>query len=277
VQEGIQIIEFIRPGGFFPAILALVIAWTGAWALSRFLEGLANRFTEKRLLIQQFSTVVGLLIYICGIVIAVVFVFKLTREMWLAVGGTAAVATGIALKDLAASVIAGLTIILDRPFQVGDRVSFGGYYGEITRIGLRSVRLITLDDNMVTIPNNMFLTAAVASGNAGALDMLIQLDYYIGCDQDIDDAREIVRDAMTSSRYTYLGKPWSLTVNQVIHENHFAVRLRAKAYVLDVHYEKAFETDVTERVMRGFRNHGIAAPAILHRGLDSPAPESRAS
>jgi hypothetical protein len=54
-------------------------------------------------------------------------------------------------------------------------------------------------------------------------------------------------------------------VNQVVHENYFALRLRAKAYVLDVKYEKAFETDVTERIVEAFARHGILPPAILHR------------
>ncbi len=55
--------------------------------------------------------------------------------------------------------------------------------------------------------------------------------------------------------------------SQVIRESYFAVRLRAKAYVLDVRYEKAFETDVTERALAAFREAGIEPPAVLHRGI----------
>ncbi len=275
MEEGIKILNFIRPGGILPAILILLGAWIAAWLIGRFMARLGQRFTERRLLIQQISTIAQLLLYFSGLLVAAVLAFKFSREMLLAIGGTFAVAVGIAFKDLAASVISGILIIIDRPFQVGDRVSFGGYYGEIKRIGLRAVRMQTLDDNLVSIPNNKFLTDAVASANAGELDMLVQLDFYISCDQDIDAAKEVVRDAITSSRYTYLGKPWSLLVNQVIYENHFAVRLRGKVYVLDVIYEKALESDVTERVMQGFRERGIAAPAILHRSLppraDAPA------
>jgi len=47
-----------------------------------------------------------------------------------------------------------------------------------------------------------------------------------------------------------------------------AVRLRANAYVLDVQYEKAFETEVTKRVMTAFREHHILPPAVLHRSLE---------
>ena len=54
-------------------------------------------------------------------------------------------------------------------------------------------------------------------------------------------------------------------ISEVQQHDFVAVRLRAKVYVLDVHYEKALETDVTERVVEAFRSEGISGPAVLHR------------
>ena len=133
------------------------------------------------------------------------------------------------------------------------------------------MRIRTLSDSIVTIPNNKFLTEAVSSGNTGALDMLVEMDFYIGVDQDLDAAREIVRDAITSSRYTYLGKPWTVLLSSVIQDSYVAIRLRAKVYVLDVQYEMALQSDVTERVLRAFADSHIEPPAILHRSLP-PSP-----
>ena len=53
------------------------------------------------------------------------------------------------------------------------------------------MRLVTLDDNVVTIPNNKFLTDMVSSGNWGALDMQIQMDFFIGADQDVPLAKRL--------------------------------------------------------------------------------------
>jgi small-conductance mechanosensitive channel len=155
--------------------------------------------------------------------------------------------------------------LVDRPFQVGDRVTFDGWYGEITHIGLRSVRLLTLDDTQVTIPNNKFLTDLVASGNAGAVEMMIQMDFFIGLDQDLARAKQIVTESLTSSRYFSTARRWSVTVSEVAQDSYLALRLRAKAYVLDVRFEKAFETDVTERVIESFRADCIEPPAVIHR------------
>jgi small-conductance mechanosensitive channel len=178
-----NILKFVRLSGLINALVILSLTWGASHLLRRGFERAGTRFPDRRLVLQQVGTFTRFLIYILGFVASILAIFRFTDQMFLALGGTIAVTVGFAFKDLAASVIAGITILVDRPFQVGDRVSFGGYYGEITSIGLRSVRLTTLDDNLVTIPNNKFLTDAVASGNAGALDMLIQMDFYVGIDQ----------------------------------------------------------------------------------------------
>ncbi|CAH8191972.1 Small-conductance mechanosensitive channel [Vibrio aestuarianus] len=78
--------------------------------------------------------------------------FRINDQILALIGGTLAVSVGFALKDLAASFIAGLTVMIDRPFQVGDRVTFEGNYGDIITISLRSVRMRTLSDDIITIP-----------------------------------------------------------------------------------------------------------------------------
>jgi small-conductance mechanosensitive channel len=261
-------LSFFRVGGLVSALLLLLAVWFVAHTTNRFFKRLGNRFTERRLLIHQIGTLFRFSLYIAGLLGGFFLTFRVSDKLLLAIGGSLAVAVGFAVKDLVASVIAGVVILIDRPFQVGDRVSYGGVYGEVRSIGLRSVRLVTLDDNLVTIPNNRFLMDVVSSGNAGALDMLVQMDFFVGADQDISAAKQVVADALTSSRFAYLKKPWAVLVNQVIEHNYFAVRLRAKVYVLDVQYEKAIETDITERVLVGLRQAGIKPPAVLHRWID---------
>ena len=66
---------------------------------------------------------------------------RLSEQTLALIGGALAFALGFAAKDLVASLVAGFMIMADRPFQVGDRVNFGGAYGDVTAIGLRSVRI----------------------------------------------------------------------------------------------------------------------------------------
>ncbi len=265
-----SVLSEVNLSGVLSALTVLVVAFIVIRVTTSTLAGLGTRFIDKRLLLHQIATVTRFVLWSLGAVLAV-RALALPREVLIGLTGGAAVTIGFALKDQVASILAGLTIIIDRPFQVGDRVAFGEYYGEISAIGLRSVRLVTLDDNVITIPNNKFLTESVSSGNVGALDMLIQLDFLIGVDQDFATAKRLVEQCMLSNRYVYTKKSWAVLVSQLMEGNYPAIRLRAKAYVLDVQFEKAYETDVTERVLAAFREHRILPPAILHRSLDGTA------
>ena len=246
---------------------AFVIA--GAWLLLRFtarlVDQLGTAFGDYRLTLQKFSAFFRFGVFFATISSVILLSLDISREMLAIMGGTAAVAVGFAMKDLVASLVAGVTIMFDRPFQVGDRVTFAGQYGDILSIGLRSVKLRTLDDSMVTIPNNMRLNEVTSCGNYGVLNMQLMIDFLIGIDQDVHRAREIVLEAAVTSNYIYLSNPVEVLVSQVVADGHVALQLRLKAYVLDTVFEKAFETDVTLRVMDTFRAEKIHPPAILHR------------
>jgi small-conductance mechanosensitive channel len=259
-----SVLSQIHLGGILSAVVVLAVTWFVVRLVAGSLGRLGERFIDKRLLLQQIATALRFVVWSIGLAIAVL-ALNLSKEVVLTLTGAAAVTIGFALKDLASSVLAGITILIDRPFQVGDRVTFGGFYGEISAIGLRSVRLVTLDDNLVTIPNNKFLTDITASGNAGALDMHIQIDFHIGVDQDLSLAKRLVEECLISNRYVYTKKPWLVAVTQVIQNDYFAYRLRAKGYVLDVKHELEFQTDVTERVHEAFARANIAPPAMLVR------------
>ena len=262
-----QLGSVIRWAGIFPAMIVLVVSAIGLKFVSKTTEKFGAQFAGRRLLFQKVATIIRFIVYIGSTAMVLGLCVRLDEKVLAVIGGTFAIAIGFAIRDLVASFIAGIIVMIDRPFQVGDRVSFGGEYGDITSIGLRSVRLQTLDDNTVTIPNNKFLTDITSNGNYGALDMQVVMDFYIGVDQDVALAQEIVTEAALTSRYVHLPKPVVVRVNQVIQDQYVAVRLRLKAYVLDTRHEKTFESDVNLRVIRTFRKHNIQPPAILHRSM----------
>lgn len=265
VQELVRFIDLER----VPlAILILVVGVIGLRLVRGFLDDLGERFTARRLLFKKVSALsrFGILAALAGVTLSSVLVLE--SEALLAVAGTIGVAIGFSLQDLLASLMAGVILLLDEPFQVGDRVSFGGYYGEISEIGIRSVRLVTLDDNLVTIPNNKFLNEASASANAGALDCMVVIPFYLGAAEDFVRARGVIEEATATSRYVYLEKPMTtLMADQFLGER-FVTVVRVKAYVFDARFENAFASDVTERVKLAFRDAGIRTPDQQYRDLD---------
>lgn len=166
---------------------ASLIRWSGvafsfvivfvAWLLLRFtqsiVDGISSQFAQRRMLMQKLQSFFQFFIYMSTGMAVFMLSFRVDERVLALIGGTIAVSVGFALKDLTASFIAGLTVMIDRPFQVGDRVTFEGNYGDIIAIGLRSVRMQTLNDDIITIPNNKFLNEVAVSGNYGALDMQV--------------------------------------------------------------------------------------------------------
>ncbi len=281
MEDGLaKLQEFLDYRGVPTALLVIAGAWLVIQLGSGFADALGERFSRRRLLFKQITAVGRFAVVLLAAWLAIDSVVVLTDEALLALGGSLAVAVGFALKDLVASLMAGLILLFDRPFRVGDRIELDGKYGEVTEIGLRAVRLVTLDDNLVSIPNNLFLSTAVASANAGALDQMCVYDFYVGCREDVAAAKRIVYESAAASRFVFLEKPIVVVVREgplAGAMGRFAVRITLKAYVFDGRYETAFGTDLTERVHRAFRRSGIRSAGEIeeHRlGLPGVVPSA---
>ncbi len=69
--------------------------------------------------------------------------------------GIGSLAIGMAAKDTLAHMISGFTLMIDRPFRIGDRIQLNnGQIGDVLDIGLRSTRIKTLDNILLIIPNS---------------------------------------------------------------------------------------------------------------------------
>lgn len=225
-------------------------------------DRIERTFPNRRLLISQTETVFSFFAYIFGVNFLFFSIIQPPKELLLAAGGSIAVAVGLSLKDLVSSIVAGLILLFDRPFQVGDRVSFEGHYGEIRSIGLRAVRLVTLDDNLITIPNSKFITDVVSSGNAGELDMMIVVKFHFHASVDIKDVKSILHDIISTSPYVYLKKPVLINVNEELVLGEPAIVITGKCYVLDVKYEKAIESDIYTRASIAFQDFPRPKPTL---------------
>ena len=263
-----DLVRFIHVDRLPYAVVILVVGLVLVRVSSRFLDQLGERFSERRLLLKKFAALSRFFIYLVLVVLIGTSVLALESEALLAVAGSIGVAVGFAFKDLLSSVIAGVILLMDQPFQVGDRVSFQNYYGEVKEIGLRSVRLVTLDDNLVTIPNALFLSEAVASANAGELDAMVVVPIYIAAAEDYELAQELVREAALTSAYVYVEKPVVTLVSDEFMGERFVTVVRLKAYVFDARYEKAFASDITRRVKSALRHAGIRGPDLAYRDLE---------
>lgn len=67
--------------------------------------------------------------------------------------GIGGLAVALAAQDTIRNLLGGITVLADRPFQVGDWIVVGEVEGTVEKIGFRSMRIRTFKDSLVTVPN----------------------------------------------------------------------------------------------------------------------------
>ena len=255
-----ELVNQLNLRGVLPAIILILVGWFLSGLLSRFLDSLGEKWSSRRLIIKQLSVFSRFLIMILTLFAAISFIFELSGQGLSLLVGLIVFALSFSSRDLVASLMSGIILLFDRPFQVGDRIAFDGVYGEVLEIGLRSVRIVDLDDNLISIPNNQFLNAKVSSANAGNLDQLCVMTFYIGPEQDHHLAMTLVNEAVASSRFVYCDKPISIFMQQVVlgqSNARLMIQITAKAYVIDGRFESHFDSDVHLRVKDAFEQAKI--------------------
>ncbi|MDY6903954.1 MAG: mechanosensitive ion channel family protein [Thermodesulfobacteriota bacterium] len=99
---------------------------------------------------------------------ALLQIWDIDPTAWLASAGVVGIAVGFAARDTLANLFAGFFIIADAPYKQGDYVVLdSGERGEITKVGIRSTRMLTRDDVEITIPNSTMANAKIINESGG--------------------------------------------------------------------------------------------------------------
>jgi small-conductance mechanosensitive channel len=241
------------------AVLVLVLTFFLVRGVGFVLESLAERSAHRRLFFKRLLPILRITIWIVAVYVVLGVIFNLSTDNLITAAAAIGLAVGFAAQDILKNIFGGLVIVFDQPFQVGDKISVAGTYGEVVSIGLRSTRITTPDDNLVSVPNAQVVDGQVSNANAGALDCQVVTDLYLPGWVDEAQAKQIAYEAAASSKYAYLDKPIVVLVKDEFKET-FITHLKVKTYVLDTRYEFLLASDITERARRAFREAGLLKP-----------------
>ncbi len=238
------------------ALLLLILAFGAVRGSTWLLDTFSERSARRRLFFKRLNPITRLLISILLVYVVLAHVFELNQTSLLAATAAVGVAVGFAAQTVVKNIFGGVIIIFDKPFQVGDKIRIGDTYGEVLSIGLLSTRVVTADDNAVSVPNGQVIEGQVSNANSGELDCQVLVNLFIPGWTDVAKAKEIARRAAANSRYVYLRKPIIVNVTDVFKET-FLTQITIKAYVLDTRYEFVFASDVTEVTKAAFLREGF--------------------
>lgn len=172
---GYSHLTFGGSGDLVDAIFQIVVVLDFTWLAARLLDAVVANVitnisaTSKESMINQIGPILRKTlrsgIWVLGVITAMNNVGFDVGAM-LAGVGIGGLALAMAAKDFVANIFGGITVFIDKPFKVGDRIVVNGIDGTVKEIGIRSSRIITLQGRMVTIPNNSFTSSAVENVTA---------------------------------------------------------------------------------------------------------------
>ncbi|MCW5941347.1 MAG: mechanosensitive ion channel family protein [Fimbriimonadaceae bacterium] len=147
----------------------LVRIAAGAFAVHFLTQAVTTAIQERALrfgartgrLVVPFLTKVLDVVIVLGALVVVLAAFGINVSAILAGLGIGGLVVAFAAKDSIENVFGSLTILFDMPFAVGDWVIIGTIDGEVEEINLRSTRIRTFDDSIITLPNSNLIKASV--------------------------------------------------------------------------------------------------------------------
>lgn len=186
--------------------------------------------------------------------------------------GVGSLAIGLAAKDTLANMFAGFTIVLDRPFHLGDRIQLStGEIGDVDAIGMRVTRLRTPDDTVLVVPNSVIVQDRIVNRTRPTRQITTRIDVGVAYGTDLGRARALLVESALASPYVETGRPPVALVTQF---GDFAVRLRLVFWARDYDQQALAASTVHEEIYRRFAAEGIEMPYPVQRVVHSESAQA---
>lgn len=172
--------------------------------------------------------------------------------------GALGLAVGFGLQKTFGNLIAGIILLMDRSIKPGDVISVGESFGQVNKIGVRAVSIVTREGKEHLIPNELLMTQEVINWSYSTRDVRISITVGIGYDCDVELARRLMTEAASASRRV-LAAPGPVVWMTGFGENSLDYEIRV--WIADPEAGLgAVRSDILERLWALFKANGIQVP-----------------
>lgn len=253
-------------GALFYALMFLTLAWFIARALRLATEKALKLTRGKRELIDR--TAATFLIQLAQITVYLV-AFTLYAHLipelrsigtaFLTGVSIASVVIGLAAQNTLGNLIAGFSLVLYRPFQIGDRVQItaptGLETGEVETLTLGYTVLKTYDNRRIVVPNSTMASQVMINLTSIDPRVMAVVPIGIGYASDIDKARSLLLDLAKS--HPLVQEVVGCPVTQL---GNSSVTLSLRVWCANAQDAKQVEFDLYERAKKSYEQEGIEIP-----------------
>ena len=257
--------------------VALVIWFLGASRLASIVCGALSRSMDRFTWIQPKTLplfeISSKVIIIGGFSYLFLVSWSIDVTSWVASAGVVGIAVGFAAKDTLANLFAGVFILADTPYQLGDFVNLDNKIrGRVTDIGVRSTRVLTRDDIEVTVPNALIANAQIINETGGRhLKMRVRVSIEAAYGSDVDQVCEVLLSCVEGVEKV------TATPEPRVRLREFAgsgLRFELLVWIDEPVYRGRVLDALNTRVYKAFNEAGIEIPYRKHDLFIKEMPKS---
>ena len=250
-------------------VLASGYILVGTWVVATFLDEFLRIYgkslaesTDTELddrIVEILQKIGKYLVWFMGI-LYILTLYDINITPLIAGAGVVGIAIALAAQDLFSNFFGGAVIITDQPFQKGDRVLINDIYGDVVHIGPRSTRIITLDSDVVTIPNTKIATSIVRNFSLPNPQVRIQIPVTLPLTADIPRVKEILGEICTEAVRTRgeMIAPSPEPSVYLVKMDKGGITFEVTIYATAFTYSNAIRDYLNIRILERFGKEGLA-------------------
>jgi small-conductance mechanosensitive channel len=172
--------------------------------------------------------------------------------------GAFGLAVGFGLQKTFGNLIAGIILLMDRSIKPGDVISVGETFGQVNKIGVRAVSIVTRDGKEYLIPNELLMTQEVVNWSYSTRDVRISIPVGVGYDCDVKLAQQLMIEAANASpRVLATPRPavWMTAFGESSIDHEIRIWIADPEAGIG-----SVRSDILNRLLDLFREHGLTIP-----------------
>ncbi len=252
----------------FQALLIVVLAFPAKDFLKMSIGYLQRHLAQKTentvddIIFDLLGKFSGAIVLVTAIIIAL-DMLGVNIMPFVAGAGVAGVAIGFAAKDTLSNLIAGILLIVDRPFEVGDRIevwnspSGTASWGDVIDIGLRATKIRTTDNIIIVIPNNEIMTRDIINYTLNSEKIRVRINIGVAYDADIQKAKDLIIKVADSADWIASDPPPKVVVRNF---GESSVDLQLRVWINEARQRMNTISFITDKVKEIFDQEGVEIP-----------------
>ena len=175
----------------------------------------------------------------------------------------AGLAVSLAAKDTLSNLIAGVLLIIDRPFQIGDRIEVWNApretstWGDVVEIGLRATKIRSTDNLIFVIPNNEIMRRDIVNYTGSGMDIRVRIPIQVAYDTDADEAKAIIKQVVEGVQGVKQDPEPQVIIRRF---GESGVGLQVRVWIADARRRRTIADEITDKVKVEFDKRGIEIP-----------------